>query len=101
MVATPSLFPRIGADAPAVCKANSLRRQHEAIRITLCFELATEIEGGVFVAHRSDRHAVPDTLRSKVGFLHHGPVVGEQRRIFLLHVAKARSASVWFCLVPT
>ena len=40
------------------------------------------------VCERAQTQAIPDSLGAKVGLLHHGPVGGEKRRIFLLHVGE-------------
>ena len=36
------------------------------------------------------RKPIPGALGAEIGLLHHRPIVGEQRRIFLLHVGEAR-----------
>ena len=85
-------------------KANALsgrlkHRHDEAIGVTSCLELPTEPCGRVLVGNRSDSQPIPDTLQSEVCLLHHGPVISEERRIFVLHVCEGCQGLI--CLEPT
>src|SRR5262249_28076716 len=70
--------------------ASLLLRHHQAIRQALRLQLTAELGGGGLVGDRADAQAVPSSLGAEVGLLHHRPIAGEQRRIFLLHVGEAR-----------
>src|SRR3989304_2796763 len=74
---------------PESAQSRRLLRHDQAIRQALRLQLTAELVGGRLVGDRTDAQPIPYSLGAEIGLLHDGPVIGEQARIFLLHVGEA------------
>jgi hypothetical protein len=64
------------------------RHHYEAIGVALGPKLTTESSRRFHVGNWSDAQAIPNTFRAKIGLLHHGPVGGEKRWIFVSNLCE-------------
>src|SRR5262245_31170326 len=81
---------RLGPRSRPESDTPQLLGHHQTIRQALRLQLTTELGSGGLVGDRADPEPIPRSLRAEIGLLHHRPVVGQERGIFLLHVGKGR-----------
>src|SRR5262245_43943023 len=71
-------------------ESSRLLGHHQAIGKPSRFQRTAQLARGRFLRYRADAQPIPCSLGAKIGLLHDGPVVGEQGRVFLLHIGEAR-----------